>query len=30
MNEILQRKGLVEVAEDKVLVTEIKGPLGAC
>jgi len=27
MNEILRRKGLVEVAEDKVLVTEIKGPL---
>jgi hypothetical protein len=27
MNEILQRKGLVEVAEDKVLVTGIKGPL---
>jgi menaquinone-dependent protoporphyrinogen IX oxidase len=27
MNEILQRKGLVEVAEDKLLVTEIKGPL---
>jgi multimeric flavodoxin WrbA len=27
MNEILQRKGLVEVAEDKVSVTEIKGPL---
>ncbi len=27
MNEILQRKGLVEVAEDKVQVTEIKGPL---
>jgi hypothetical protein len=29
MNEILQHKGLVEVAEDKVLVTEIKGPLEA-
>jgi hypothetical protein len=29
MTEILQRKGLVEVAEDKVLVTEIKGPLEA-
>jgi hypothetical protein len=27
MNEILQGKGLVEVAEDKVLVTAIKGPL---
>jgi menaquinone-dependent protoporphyrinogen IX oxidase len=27
MNEILQGKGLVEVAEDKVLVTGIKGPL---
>jgi hypothetical protein len=27
MNEILQGKGLVEVAEDKVLVTRIKGPL---
>jgi len=27
MNEILQRKGLVEVAEDKILVTGIKGPL---
>jgi len=27
MNEILQRKGLVEVAEGKVQVTEIKGPL---
>lgn len=27
MNEILQRKGLVEVAEDKVLVTGLKGPL---
>ncbi|HUL26526.1 MAG TPA: hypothetical protein VLW44_12230 [Streptosporangiaceae bacterium] len=27
MNEILQRKGLVEVAEDKVQVTGIKGPL---
>ena len=27
MNEILQRKGLIEVAEDKVLVTGIKGPL---
>jgi hypothetical protein len=27
MNEILQRKGLVEVAEGKVQVTDIKGPL---
>jgi hypothetical protein len=27
MNEILQGKGLVPVAEDKVLVTAIKGPL---
>ena len=27
MNEILQHKGLVEVAEGKVQVTEIKGPL---
>ena len=27
MNEILQGKGLVEVAEDKVLVTGLKGPL---
>lgn len=27
MNEILQGKGLVKVAEDKVLVTGIKGPL---
>jgi menaquinone-dependent protoporphyrinogen IX oxidase len=27
MNEILQGKGLVEVAEDKILVTGIKGPL---
>ena len=27
MNEILQHKGLVEVAEGTVLVTEIKGPL---
>ncbi|HLF61349.1 MAG TPA: hypothetical protein VI980_09245 [Acidimicrobiia bacterium] len=27
MNEILQGKGLVEVAEDSVLVTGIKGPL---
>ena len=27
MNEILQRKGLTEVAEDKVRVTDIKGPL---
>ena len=27
MNEILQRKGLVEVAEGKVRVTDIKGPL---
>lgn len=27
MNEILQRKGLVEVAEGKVQVTAVKGPL---
>jgi menaquinone-dependent protoporphyrinogen IX oxidase len=27
MNQILQRKGLVEVAEDRVQVTDIKGPL---
>ena len=27
MNEILQRKGLVLVAEDKILVTGLKGPL---
>ena len=27
MNEILQRKGLVEVAEGKVWVTDVKGPL---
>jgi hypothetical protein len=27
MNEILQGKGLVEVAEDVILVTRIKGPL---
>jgi hypothetical protein len=27
MNEILQGKGLVKVAEDKVLVTGVKGPL---
>jgi len=27
MNEILQRKGLVGVAEGKVLVTSVKGPL---
>ena len=27
MNEVLQRKGLVEVAEGKVQVTDIKGPL---
>jgi menaquinone-dependent protoporphyrinogen IX oxidase len=27
MNEILQNKGLVEVAEDKVYVTGMKGPL---
>ena len=27
MNELLQAKGLVEVAEDKVFVTGIKGPL---
>lgn len=30
MNEILQGKGLVEVAEDKVLVTGLKGPLEQC
>ena len=29
MNEILQGKGLVKVAEDKVLVTGLKGPLEA-
>jgi hypothetical protein len=29
MNEILQSKGLVEVAEDKVHVTGLKGPLEA-
>jgi flavodoxin len=27
MNEILQEKGLVKVAEDKILVTDLKGPL---
>jgi hypothetical protein len=27
MNEILQAKGAIEVAEDKILVTRIKGPL---
>jgi len=27
MNEILERKGLVEVAEEKVYVTKLKGPL---
>jgi hypothetical protein len=27
MNEILQRKGLAEVAEGKIRVTDIKGPL---
>jgi hypothetical protein len=27
MNEALQRKGLVKVAEDKVYVTDLKGPL---
>jgi hypothetical protein len=27
MNEILQRKGLIEVAEEKVYVTDLKGPL---
>lgn len=27
MNELLESKGLVEVAEDKVLVTGLKGPL---
>jgi hypothetical protein len=27
MNEILETKGLVNVAEDKVLVTGLKGPL---
>jgi hypothetical protein len=27
MNEILQRKGLVEVAEAKIQVTDVKGPL---
>ena len=27
MNEVLQGKGLVEVAEEKVYVTGIKGPL---
>jgi thioesterase domain-containing protein len=29
MNELLQRKGLVKVAEDKVYVTGLKGPLEA-
>jgi menaquinone-dependent protoporphyrinogen IX oxidase len=28
MNEILQGKGLVKVAEDKIYVTRLKGPLG--
>ena len=27
MNELLQNAGLVEVAEDRILVTAIKGPL---
>jgi hypothetical protein len=27
MNELLQGKGLVEIAEDKVFVTELRGPL---
>src|SRR3974390_2210145 len=27
MNEILQRKGLVEVAEGRIFVTDVKGPL---
>jgi hypothetical protein len=27
MNELLQGAGLIEVAEDRILVTEIKGPL---
>jgi len=27
MNEILQRKGLVEVAEGKIFVTDVQGPL---
>jgi hypothetical protein len=27
MHELLQAKGLVDVAEDKVYVTQIKGPL---
>jgi hypothetical protein len=27
MNEILQAKGLINVCEDKVLVTGLKGPL---
>jgi hypothetical protein len=27
MNEALQRKGLVKVAEDKIYVTDLKGPL---
>jgi hypothetical protein len=28
MNESLQHKGLVNVAEDKIFVTGLKGPLG--
>ena len=27
MHELLQDKGLVEVAEDKIFVTDLKGPL---
>jgi hypothetical protein len=27
MNQTLQRKGMVEVAEDKIYVTDLKGPL---
>jgi hypothetical protein len=27
MNEALQRKGLIKVAEDKIYVTDLKGPL---
>jgi hypothetical protein len=27
MNELLQNAGLIKVAEDKILVTEIRGPL---
>ena len=27
MNEILEAKGLINVAEDKILVTGLKGPL---